>query len=87
AVAQNQYAIGYASLSEAAADDSVKVISVDGIEATEDTVKDGSYAIQRNFNMVVNDSATLSDAAQAFLDFCLSADVADYISQAGAIQP
>ncbi len=87
AVAQNQYAIGYASLSEAAEDDSVKVISVDGIEATEDTVKDGSYAIQRNFNMVVNDSATLSDAAQAFLDFCLSADVADYISQAGAIQP
>ncbi|MCD7857404.1 MAG: phosphate ABC transporter substrate-binding protein [Clostridiales bacterium] len=87
AVAQNQYAIGYASLSEAAADDSVKVISVDGIEATEDTVKDGSYAIQRNFNMVVNDSATLSDAAQAFLDFCLSADVADYISQADAIQP
>ncbi len=87
AVAQNQYAIGYASLSEAAADDSVKVISVDGVEATEDTVKDGSYAIQRNFNMVVNDSATLSDAAQAFLDFCLSADVADYISQAGAIQP
>lgn len=87
AVAQNQYAIGYASLSEAAEDDSVKVISVDGMEATEDTVKDGSYAIQRNFNMVVNDSATLSDAAQAFLDFCLSADVADYISQAGAIQP
>ncbi|MCD8367271.1 MAG: phosphate ABC transporter substrate-binding protein [Clostridiales bacterium] len=87
AVAQNQYAIGYASLSEAAADDSVKVISVDGVEATEDTVKDGSYAIQRNFNMVVNDSTTLSDAAQAFLDFCLSEDVADYISQAGAIQP
>ncbi|MCD7801736.1 MAG: phosphate ABC transporter substrate-binding protein [Clostridiales bacterium] len=87
AVAQNQYAIGYASLSEAAEDDSVKVISVDGVEATEDTVKDGSYAIQRNFNMVVSDSATLSDAAQAFLDFCLSADVADYIAQAGAIQP
>ncbi|MCC8181661.1 MAG: phosphate ABC transporter substrate-binding protein [Clostridiales bacterium] len=87
AVAQNQYAIGYASLSEAAEDDSVKVISVDGVAATEDTVKDGSYAIQRNFNMVVNDSATLSDAAQAFLDFCLSADVADYIAQAGAIQP
>ncbi len=87
AVAQNQYAIGYASLSEAAADDGVKVLSVDGVEATEDTVKDGSYAIQRNFNMVVNDSTTLSDAAQAFLDFCLSADVADYISQAGAIQP
>ncbi|MCD8382695.1 MAG: phosphate ABC transporter substrate-binding protein [Clostridiales bacterium] len=87
AVAQNQYAIGYASLSEAAEDDSVKVISVDGVEATEETVKDGSYAIQRNFNMVVSDSATLSDAAQAFLDFCLSPEVADYIAQAGAIQP
>ncbi|MCD8190943.1 MAG: phosphate ABC transporter substrate-binding protein [Clostridiales bacterium] len=87
AVAQNQYAIGYASLSEAAEDDSVKMVTVDGVAASEETVKDGTYSIQRNFNMVVSDSATLSDAAQAFLDFCLSDDVADYISQAGAIQP
>ncbi|MCD8147377.1 MAG: phosphate ABC transporter substrate-binding protein [Clostridiales bacterium] len=87
AVAQNQYAIGYASLSEAAEDDSVKMVTVDGVAASEETVKDGTYSIQRNFNMVVNDSATLSDAAQAFLDFCLSEDVADYIAQAGAIQP
>ncbi len=87
AVAQNQYAIGYASLSEAAEDDSVKMVTVDGVAASEETVKDGTYSIQRDFNMVVNDSATLSDAAQAFLDFCLSEDVADYISQAGAIQP
>ncbi len=87
AVAQNQYAIGYASLSEAAEDDSVKMVTVDGVAASEETVKDGTYSIQRDFNMVVNDSTTLSDAAQAFLDFCLSEDVADYISQAGAIQP
>ncbi|MCD8353766.1 MAG: phosphate ABC transporter substrate-binding protein [Clostridiales bacterium] len=87
AVAQNQYAIGYASLSEAAEDESVKMVTVDGVAASEETVKDGTYSIQRDFNMVVNDSAALSDAAQAFLDFCLSEDVADYISQAGAIQP
>ncbi|MCD8050758.1 MAG: phosphate ABC transporter substrate-binding protein [Clostridiales bacterium] len=87
AVAQNQYAIGYASLSEAAEDESVKMVTVDGVAASEETVKDGTYSIQRDFNMVVNDSTTLSDAAQAFLDFCLSEDVADYISQAGAIQP
>ncbi|MCD7821124.1 MAG: phosphate ABC transporter substrate-binding protein [Clostridiales bacterium] len=87
AVAQNQYAIGYASLSEAAEDASVKMVTVDGVAASEETVKDGTYSIQRDFNMVVNDSTTLSDAAQAFLDFCLSEDVADYISQAGAIQP
>ena len=85
AVAANEYAIGYASLS--AVSDEVKTITVDGVAPSEETVKDGTYAIQRPFLMVTNDSATLSEAAQAFLDYCLSPEVADIIANAGAIQP
>ena len=50
-------------------------------------MKDGSYAIQRPFVMVTNDSVQLSDAAQAFLDFAMSPEAADLIAAAGAIQP
>lgn len=85
AVASNEYAIGYASLS--AVDETVKQLTVDGIVASEETVKDGSYAIQRPFLMVTNDAIELSEPAQAFLDFAMSADVADIIAAAGAIQP
>ena len=51
-VASNPNAIGYASLS--AVDDTVKAVTVGGVEATEATVLDGTYAIQRNFNFILN---------------------------------
>ena len=54
-VASNPNAIGYASLS--AVDDTVKAITVGGVAPTEETVLDGTYAIQRNFNFIVSDSA------------------------------
>ncbi len=85
AVAANEYAVGYASL--AAVSEEVKTVTVGGVAPTEETVKDGSYAIQRPFLMVTNDSAELSEAAQAFLDYCLSDEVAEIIANAGAIQP
>ena len=81
AVASNPNAIGYASLS--AVDETVKAITVGGVEPTEETVLDGSYAIQRNFNFIVSDSTPLSEAAQAFVDFATSADASDLI--AGAV--
>ena len=82
-VASNPNAIGYASLS--AVDDTVKAVTVGGVEATEATVLDGTYAIQRNFNFILNSDKTLSDAAQAFLDFATSADASDLITGAGAV--
>ena len=82
-VASNPNAIGYASLS--AVDDTVKAITVGGVAPTEETVLDGSYAIQRNFNFIVSDSAELSDAAQAFIEWATSADAADLIAGAGAV--
>ena len=82
-VAGNPNAIGYASLS--AVDETVKAITVGGVEPTEETVLDGSYAIQRNFNFIVSDSTPLSEAAQAFVDFATSADASDLIAGAGAV--
>ncbi len=82
-VAGNENAIGYASLS--AVDETVKAVKVAGVECTEDTVKDGSYAIQRPFVMVTKESTTLSAAAQAFLDYAMSAEAAPIIAAAGAV--
>ena len=84
-VGSNPNGIGYASLSSV--NDSVKAVSVNSVECTEDTVKDGSYAIQRPFVMVTKDGTQLSEAAQSFLDFAMSADVAEYITAAGAVAP
>ena len=82
-VSTNPDAIGYASL--AALKDNVKALTVGGIAPTEDTVKDGSYVIQRPFVLVTKDGAELSTAAQAFFDYASSADAADLIAAAGAV--
>lgn len=84
-VATNPNAIGYASLS--AIDDTVKAVQVNGVTPSEETVKDGSFPIQRPFLMVTKEGTALSAAAQDFLDYAKSADVADLIAQAGAVYP
>ena len=83
AVAANPNAFGYASLS--AVDDQVKAVTVDGVEASEATVQNGTYTIQRPFVFVTKKGETLSDAAQAFIDFAISGDADDLIAQAGAV--
>ena len=82
-VSQNPDAIGYASLS--AVGDSVKALTVGGVEATEATVKDGTYLVQRPFVLVTKEGAALSETAQKFFDFATSADAASIISAAGAV--
>ena len=82
-VSQNPDAIGYASLS--AVGDSVKALTVGGVEATEATVKDGSYVVQRPFVLVTKEGTELSSAAQAFFDYVISPEVAGIIANAGAV--
>ena len=82
-VSQNPAAIGYASL--AALKDNVKAVRVDGVSPSEQTVKDGSYAVQRPFVLVTKDGTKLSDAAQKFFDFAVSGDAAKLIAAAGAV--
>ena len=83
AVAGNPNAIGYASLSSLK--DTVKAVTVGGVECTEDTVLDGSYAIQRPFVFVTKDGVALSAQAQAFFDFATSSAANDLIRAAGAV--
>lgn len=82
-VAQNPDAIGYASL--ASVGDSVKALAVGGVTPSEETVKDGSYAIQRPFVLVTKTDAKLSPAAQKFFDFATAPESAGLIAQAGVV--
>ena len=81
-VSQNPDAIGYASL--ASVKNTVKALNVDGVTPTEETVKNGSYKIQRPFVLVTKSGVTLSDAAQAFFDYATSAKASEIIAAAGA---
>ena len=71
AVANDATAIGYISLGSL--NDTVKAVTVDGVAAGADTVKDGSYTLARPFNLVTNGDATDPVAAD-FIAYCLSAD-------------
>ena len=55
------------------------------VKATEATVKDGSYVVQRPFVLVTKEGTELSPAAQAFFDYAISPEVADIIANAGAV--
>ncbi len=82
-VASNPAAIGYASL--ASVSDSVKAISVDGVTPSEDTVKDGTYKVQRPFVLVTKEGVALSETAQKFFDYVTSKDAAEIITNAGVV--
>lgn len=69
-VAGDEYAIGYVSLGSL--NDSVKAVNIDGAEATVENIKAGTYAIARPFNIAT--SGEVSDVAQDFINFILSAD-------------
>lgn len=85
AVAGNPNAIGYASLSAVEGKDTVKALTVGGVACTEETVLDGSYAIQRPFVLVTRTGEALSPAAQAFFDFATSSAANGLIKSAGAV--
>ena len=80
-VAGDANAIGYASLGSL--DDSNKILQIDGVDATVENIKDGSYKISRPFNIVTQDG--LSDAAQDFVNFILSSDGQAVVEKSGYI--
>ena len=83
AVAQNPDAIGYASL--ASVKDSVKALKVAGVTPTEETVKDGTYLIQRPFVLVTKEGVELSPVAQAFFDYTTKGQANDIITASGVV--
>ena len=82
-VSQNPGAIGYASV--ASVKDTVKAVTVDGVAPTDETIKDGSYVVQRPFVLVTKSDAELSEAAQKFYDYITSADANEIIAAAGVV--
>lgn len=82
-VAQNPDAIGYASL--ASVKDTVKALSVEGVTPSEETVKDGSYLVQRPFVLVTKEGVALSAAAQDFFNYITSTEANDIIAGAGVV--
>ena len=82
-VSQNENAIGYASV--ASVKDTVKAVKVDGVSPTEETIKDGSYVVQRPFVLVTKTDGKLSDAANKFFEYVTSADACDIITASGVV--
>ena len=85
AVKSSPNAIGYASLSAVEGQEGIKVLTVNEVECTAENIVNGTYVVQRPFNLVTKDGAELSAAAQAFFDYMISADAADLITLAGAV--
>ena len=83
AVAQNPDAIGYASL--ASVKDSVKALKVAGVTPSEETVKDGTYLIQRPFVLVTKEGVALSPVVQAFFDYATKGQANDIITASGVV--
>lgn len=82
-VAGNPNAIGYASM--ASLEDSVKALTVEGVAPSEETVRDGSYVVQRPFVLVTKTGTALSESAQKFFDYATSGEADDVISAAGVV--
>ncbi len=69
-VSGDLYAVGYTSLGTM--DSTVKAVQIDGVAATVENIKNDTYKIARPFNIAAKDG--LSEAAQDFINFILSAD-------------
>lgn len=82
-VSGNPNAIGYASV--ASVNDTVKMVRVEGITPSTETIQNGEYKVQRNFVLVTKKDTPLSKAAQEFFDFATSPQADSFISEAGAV--
>ena len=82
-VASNPNAIGYASL--ASVKGTVKALKIDGVTASEETIKNGTYVVQRPFVLVTKTDVTLSESAQSFFNFITSEAAHEIIIEAGVV--
>lgn len=81
-VANDEYAIGYISLGSL--NDTVKAVKIDGVDASVENIKNGTYTVNRPFNLAVK--GELSDAAQDFLNYIMSAEGQTVIEENGYIK-
>lgn len=82
-VSSNEDAIGYASV--ASVEETVKTLTVSGVAPTEETIKNGTYVVQRPFVLVTKEGVELSESAQNFFDFITSDAAVEIIASAGVV--
>lgn len=80
-VAGNTAAIGYVSLGSL--DDSVKALEIDGVEATVENIKNGTYSVARPFNIATGKE--VSDTARDFIGFIMSDEGQAVVEESGYI--
>lgn len=83
-VAGDSQAIGYISLGSV--NDSIKVVPIDGVEASAENVTNGTYPIARPFNVAWSNEGDLSEVAADFLTFIHSADGQAIVEEEGYVQ-
>ncbi len=82
-VASDKNAIGYISLGSV--NDAVKVVKVNGVMPSAETVLSGDYAIQRPFVVMTSSTVTLNDITSDFLTYLKSASAETFANDAGCI--
>ena len=87
-VASTETGIGYVSLGSV--DDTVKVLKVEGVEATSANVLSGDYKMQRPFvimtNKAITEAGELTAATQDFLKFLRSAQAQEIVEEEGYVK-
>ena len=84
-VGQHADSLGYVSLSSVTSD--VKAVTYEGVVASAENVKNNTYGLKRNFNLVLPEGGVdaLSEAAKGFYEFCLSEEGQKIVEEQGNV--
>ena len=85
AVQSSENAIGYASFASVEGQKGIRVLTVGGVACTAENISNGTYVVQRPFNLVTRKDQPLTGAALEFYNYMISGDAAALISKAGAV--
>ena len=85
AVKNSEAAIGYASYASAVNQPGIKILKINGVACSNENIANGSYVIQRPFNLITKEGQQLSEAAQAFYNFMISEAAHELILRVGAV--
>lgn len=82
-IGANRNTVGYISLGSL--DDTVKALTFNGVEATAENIKNGSYTLARPFNILTKEGAELSQAAQEFIEWLASDEAKAIMAEEGYV--
>ena len=85
AVKNSEAAIGYASYASVVNQPGIKILKINGVACSNENIANGSYVIQRPFNLITKEGQQLSEAAQAFYNFMISEAAHELILRVGAV--